>query len=198
MLLVLHFRFGQSRFLYGGPHHRLHAAIEHAVFHEFMDLPHDLAFGFLGHGQVGVVPRPSHAQALELRALRVHPIAGKAATFFAEIQSRHIVFVLALFAVFLLNLPLNRQAMTIPARHVGHVIAHHLPAADNHIFQDLIQRVSHMDVAIRIRRAIMQDPFGLALRFLPDLRIEIHIQPALRDLRLLLRQTAAHREIGGG
>ena len=52
-----------------------------------------------------------------------------------------------------------------------------------------------MDVAVRIGRPVMQNEFFAGLRGRAQLLVEAVLLPARQDLRLLLRQTGAHREI---
>ena len=54
---------------------------------------------------------------------------------------RDCVLVLALGAILLLDLPFDRQAVAVPARHVVRVVAEHLVRADDDVLQDLVQRV---------------------------------------------------------
>ncbi|MNI99532.1 hypothetical protein D3C73_1586340 [compost metagenome] len=52
-----------------------------------------------------------------------------------------------------------------------------------------------MDIAVRIRRSVVQDEFRFALPALLHLRIDVDVLPMLLHFRLGLRQIAAHREI---
>jgi hypothetical protein len=117
-ILVLHLRLGECGFLHHRPHHRLGAAIERAVRRELHHLARDLRFRRIGHGAVVVIPVPDAPEAHELLALHVDPVLGKGAAFAAEFDDRHLVLVAALGAVFLLDLPFDRQAVAIPAGHV--------------------------------------------------------------------------------
>src|ERR1051325_8181872 len=53
-----------------------------------------------------------------------------------------------------------------------------------------------MQVAIGIRRAVMEDEFFPAPRGGAELVVKAHILPALNELWLEDRQPAAHREVG--
>ena len=52
--------------------------------------------------------------------------------------------------------------MAIPARHIVRIFAEHPLRARHEIFQDLVQRMADMDIAIGIGRPVMQDEFRLA------------------------------------
>ena len=112
------------------------------------------------HRQIGVVPVARDAKALEFSALHINPAFSKAAAFLAEIDDVHIVFVQALGAVLLFDLPFNRQAVAIPTRHIACVFAHHLLAAHHHVFQNFVQRMADVQMAVRIGRAIVQREIG--------------------------------------
>ena len=142
-----------------------------------------------------MLPVALDAEPLEFLALDVDPVFREGAAFAAEFHHRHRVLVLALGAVFLLDLPLDRQTVTVPARHVIGIEAEHLLAARHHVLQDLVDRVPDMDVAVGIRRAVMQDEFHAALRRLAHLLVETLLLPARQQLRLALRQPGAHRKI---
>ncbi len=145
-------------------------------------------------------PVADHAEALELLALHVEPVRGVGAAFLAEIDHRGTVaevgLLLALLAIVLfLDLPLDRQAVAVPAGHVVGIEAEHLLALGDEILQDLVQRCADMDVAVGIGRAVMQHELVAALRALAQLLVEADLVPALEDLRLALRQAGAHREV---
>ena len=112
------------------------------------------------HRQIGVVPVARDAKALEFGALHINPAFGKAAAFLAEIDDVHIVFVQALGAVLLFDLPFNRQAVAIPTGHIARIFAHHLLAAHHHVFQNFVQRMADVQMAVRIGRAIVQREIG--------------------------------------
>ena len=121
---------------------------------------------------------------------------GEVAAFAAELDDRHLVLVLAGGAVLFLDLPLDRQAVTVPAGHVVGVLAQHLLGPVDDVFQDLVERVADMQVAVRIGRTVMQDELLAALGILAQQAIEIHGLPALQKLRLALRQAGLHGKLG--
>ncbi len=136
------------------------------------------------------------AEPLELGHLHADPVLREGAAFFPEFVDRDRVLVLALGAIFLLDLPFDRQAVTVPARHVIGIEAQHLLAARHHVLQDLVERGADMDVAVGVGRAVMQDEFALALRGLAQLAVEVFLLPARQQNRLALGQAGAHREFG--
>ncbi len=55
--------------------------------------------------------------------------------------------------------------------------------------------MADVDVAIGIRRAVVEDEFRLALPRLGEALVKPYVLPAGEQLRLFLRQSAAHRKI---
>ncbi len=196
IVLVLDLGLGERGLLHHRPHHRLGAAIERAVGGEFHQLARDLRLRGEAHRGVGVVPVALDAEPLELAALHVQPVFREGAAFGAELVDRNHVLVLALGAVVLLDLPLDRQAMAVPAGHVVGVVAEHLLRARHHVLEDLVERGADMDVAVGVGRAIMQDELGPAVRGVAQALIQVEPLPARKELRLLLGQAGAHREVG--
>jgi hypothetical protein len=96
--------------------------------------------------------------------------------------------------VLLLDLPFDRQAVAVPARHVIGVEAEHLLALGHDVLQDLVERVPNMDVAVGVGRAVMQHEFGAALGFPAELVVEADLVPVVQDFGLALGQAGAHRE----
>jgi hypothetical protein len=143
-----------------------------------------------------MVPIADHAEPLELGALHVDPVRGEIPALLAELDDRHLVLRLLLGSVFLLDLPFDRQAVTVPARHVDRVLAEHVLGAVHHVLQDLVERGAEMDVAVGVRRPVMQYEFGPASGDSALGTPEIDRGPAREERGLALRQIAAHREVG--
>ena len=167
-----------------------------AAFGEFEQFGDDGAFGLGIHRQVGVVPVGVDAEALELLALGIDPLAGIGAAFGAEFLGGNLVLVQLALAVFLLNLPFDGQAVTIPAGHIGRVEALEALGAHHHVLQDVVQRVAHVDVAVGIGRAIVEDELFAAGALVAQRAVEVLVLPARQNARLLLGKARLHGEIG--
>ena len=112
-------------------------------------------------------------------------------------ESEKSGFDLALASVeFFLDLPFDREPVTVPAGHVVGFPARHLMRADDDVLQRLVERRADVDIAVGVRGPVVQHEFGAALAALAQLAIQILARPASQNLRLLLRQTAAHGKIG--
>ena len=201
IILVFDLGFGERRLLDHAPHHGLRAAVEKAVGDEFEDFPCDLRLGGEAHRRIGMVPVADHAEPLEFRPLHVDPVLGVGAALPPERDDRlrigKVRLGLALLAIELfLDLPLDRQAVAIPPRHVVRVLAGHLLSADDRVLQDLVQGGADVNIAVGVRRPIVQDELRPPLPAPSERAVEILPLPPGEDFGLLLRQAGSHRKIG--
>jgi hypothetical protein len=199
--LVLDLGFGKCCAFDHRPHDRLGAAVELAGFSDLQQFAGDPRLGMEIHGLVGLVEITLDAQTLELLGLHRHPVLGIGAAFLAEFEHRCRFLEVGLFlalgaVVFLLDLPLDRQAVAVPAGHVVAVVPAHLERAGDNILEDFVERMADMDVAVGIGRAVMQHVFRAAGGTGAQLVVKPHSLPSGDQFRLLLRQSPAHRKIG--
>ncbi len=193
-ILVFNLGLGQRGLLDRAPHHRLGAAIELARLGEFQQFRNDRRLGFEIHRHIGIVPVAIDPEALQLLALRIDPMLRIGAAFGAEFLRRDLVLVELLLAVFLLDLPFDRQAVAVPPGHVGRILAQQRLGAHHHVLEDVVQRMADMHVAIGIGRPVMEDELlapGAAFAQLP---VEPLGLPARKNARLLLGQSGLHRK----
>ena len=200
MVFIFDLGLSKRRLFDHAPHHRLRAAIEQPARDKFEDFARDLRFGGIAHRRVGMVPIADDAQPLEFFPLHPEPMFGVGAAFPAEgddgLRIREVGLHLALASVeFFLDLPFDRQPVTVPAGHVVGFPARHLMRTDDNVLQRLVQRRADVDIAVGVRRPVVKNEFGAALAALAQLRIQILARPARQNFRLLLRQTPAHRKI---
>ena len=157
VVVVLDLRLGQRGLLDRRPHHRAQAAIQRAVQQELADLARRSRLRSGGpwwrsarascprRPGGGTPPSARPANARHRRGTR----RGTAAPGRRPCPLR--------LAVLLLDLPLDRQAVAVPAGDVVGVVAGHLARAVDDVLVDLVQRGADMDVAVRVGRAVMQD-----------------------------------------
>ncbi len=198
VVVVLDLGLGERGLLHGAPHHRAQAAVEGAVEQEAADLGGDGGLGGEVHGGVAVGPVALHAEAAELGGLDVEPLLGVGAALGAELQDGDVVLVAAGLAVGFLDLPLDRQAVAVPAGDVERVEAGHLAGAVDDVLVDLVQRVADVQVAVGVRRAVVQQEGRAAGAVLAQAGVQVVGVPAGEDLGFLRGQAAAHREGGRG
>ena len=147
------------------------------------------------HRQIRFRPIAGHPQPLELLALDVHPLLGKAPALAPELIDRHVVLVLALLAVLFFDLPLDGQTVTVPTGDIARIKPHHLVRAHDDVLDGLVERMANVQVPIGIGRAIMQRE-RLAPLFVAQLVINPDLFPLRQPGWLALGQACAHGEVG--
>ena len=145
-----------------------------------------------------MVPVAADAEALELLALGVDPVLRIGAAFGSEFLDRHLVLVELFLAILFLNLPLDREAVAVPAGHIRGVLALQRLGADDHVLQDMVERMADVHVAIGVGRAVVEDELVAALAGFANLPFQIALKPFRQNQRLLLRQAGLHRKVGLG
>ena len=76
--------------------------------------------------------------------------------------------------------------MAVPARNVHSIKAHQPAGFNNHVFQNLIDRMTDVNIAIGIRGTIVQDEFGLPCMRRPNGFVEFIFLPLGYPLWLAL------------
>ena len=194
--MVFDLGVGEGGALHRAPHHRLGAAIEAAAHQHLVELGHDGRLGGIVHRGVARAPVAEHAQALELAHLGLDPVGGVGAAAGAELAGGHLVLGLAGLADLLLDLPLDGQAVAVPARHVIDVVAEREARPHHEVLQQLVQRVADMDVAVGVGRPVVQHEEGRP-RLLPRPArqvVEVGGLPAGEKFGLELGQARPHGE----
>jgi len=173
--------------------HRLGAAQQVAVGDDLGQRTDLVGLEIEAQRLVRVVPVADHAQALEVGALQVDLLLGVLAALLPELFGVELG---ADLAPLLLHRDLDRQAMAVPARHVGRVEAVQVARLDDDVLEDLVDRVAEVDLAVGVRRAVVQHEQRAALGVFAKLRVDALLFPTRQDARFALGQVAAHREFG--
>ena len=170
----------------------LQPAIDVAFFEHLAKRADLVGLVLVGHGRVRVVPVAQHAQPLELFALVVDLFGGIGAGESLRLRGGQVL------AVRLLDLHFDRHAMAIPTGHVRRVEAGEPSALDDDVLQDLVDRVADVDVAVRVRRAVVQDESRAAFRGRANRLVDLALLPIPDPARFPPREIAAHwkRRVG--
>ncbi|MNS41262.1 hypothetical protein D3C72_736110 [compost metagenome] len=189
---VFDLEFGQRGAAVEAPVHGLEAPVHEAALDHALERA-QLA-GFIGevHRLVGVVPFAQHAQALEVDHLLGDLLGGVGAALGLHVVAAQVA------AELLFDGVLDRQAVAVPAGHVQRVEAFELARLGDHVLQDLVHRVTHVDLAVGVRRAVVQDELGRAVAGVAQAVVAAFVVPFLDPARFALGQVAAHREGGVG
>ncbi len=193
LVAVIDLGLGQRRTAIGAPVHRFVALGNVAVFDDLAERANDVGLGFEIHRQVRVVPVAEHAEADEVLALVVDLrqrefAAGPAKLVGLDLDSD--------LAELFLDLVLDRQAVAVPAGHVGRILAVQRARLDDHVLEDLVDRVADVDVAVGVGRAVVQHVALAPGARVANLLVKILVLPILQALGLALGEIAAHRELG--
>ena len=149
-VLIFHFRFGQRRLRAGAPKNRLHAFVNEAFLDEDREGAENFRFVSRIEREIGMLPIAEDAEPLELLALDVDKLARERFRFLAHLERRKP-------ARFLHDFVFDRQPVAIPAGHVRRAKSRHRFRFHHEILQDFVERGAHVDVAVRERRAVMED-----------------------------------------
>ena len=191
MRLVLDFGFGQRGAAMRAPVHRLLALVDHVLLDELAQRADDRRLVGVVHRLVGLGPLADHAETLELGALNVEVLGGIGLAFAAEVRRAHLPLLGPQLAI---DAQLDRQAVAIPAWDVGRVEAHHVVGLDDQVLENLVERVADVDIAVGVRRTIVQQEPLRALAGLANLSVQVHLVPAGDGLGFGRLQVRLHRE----
>ena len=195
VVLVLHLGLGQRREARRAPVDRLQSAVHPTRADELPQLAQDVRLVPELHRPIRVAPVPQAAQPLELLPLDVDELLGVGAAQLPLLGDGHLARLGPKLPV---HLVLDGQPVAVPARHVGRVVAEHGSGLDDHVLQDLVQRVPHVDVAVGIRGSVVQDPARPPLPDLPQRLVQRHLLPLAQELRLPLGEVGLHGKLGLG
>ena len=84
------------------------------------------------------------------------------------------------------------QAVAVPARHIRRIKTGLGFAADNNVFENFIDGMTDVDVAVGIRRAVMQNEFRTAFGDFAQFLVAFLLVPTFQPCRLALGKIAAH------
>ena len=188
-VLVFDFGFSEGGMAVAAPVNGLLGADHVALFHEVGQLAACGGFEFGHHGKIGMLPVAEDAEALEFGLLDFYPLGGVLAADLADHMSGQS---LLLALQFLFDLVLDGQAVAVPAGYIIGMVALHVPGLNDDVLQNLVEGVAHMDVAIGVGRAVMENIFterGIRA----DHGFEgIDIVPVFEPLGLLLDEVCLH------
>ena len=192
VIVVLDFRFRQGGAALGAPVNRLEPLVHHVLFNEPGELADNGGLVGIIHGEVRLVPVGKYPQPFELFFLNFDKFGGVFPAQLADLAFAEILFLLFQF---LAHLMLDRQTVAIPSRNKGSVESLHALDLDDKILEHFVQCMAHMDVAVGIRRSVMENILGFTRRRLANPGVEVLSFPLFENLRLLMDEVRPHRKI---
>ena len=189
---VLDFGLGQGRTAIEAPVDRLQAAVDVALLQQLAQRADFIGLVAVGHGEVRTVPVAEHAQPLEILLLPLDLLHGVGAGEALRLFHRQVL------AVLLLDLALDRHAVAVPTGHIDCIEAREAARLDDDVLQNFVHRMADVDVAIGVRRTVVQDKFRPALGGGANLLVQPPLLPVLDPFRFALGEIAAHgkRRVG--
>ena len=156
-VLILDFRFRQRRFTVGTPVNGFLSFIDVSFSCHFAKNFYFLGFQMRIKSNVTVIKIADNAHTDKISLLDFNPLFRVFQTFAAQFKNGHIRPILS--RIFQYGI-FNRKAVGIPARNIICHVPRHVLVADNNILQCLIQSVADVDLAVRIRRSVMEHEAG--------------------------------------
>ncbi len=193
VVLVLDFGLGERGAAVDAPVHRLLALVDEPLLDELAQRARDRRLVLEVHRQIRRVPRREDPEALELLAHDADEALGVRAARAAEFRGRHLALLRPELAV---DSQLDRQAVAVVADDVRRVEAGHRSRLDDDLLEDLVERGPHVDVAVRVRRSVVEDELRRACALRANLPVEVDGLPAGERLGLARGQIRLHREVG--
>src|SRR5450830_559352 len=190
LVLVFDFGFSQGRTAIETPVHRLEALEHETALDDFGEGADFTGLVLEVHGLVGVGEVAKHTQADKFGLLPFDLLGGVGAAQFAGLVRAQVL------AIGHFDLVFDRQAMTVPTRHIRGIEAGQGLGTDNHVLENLVQRMTDVDRAVGVRRTIVKNELRAILANFAQLPVQAYAVPALQNLRFALWQAGLHREGG--
>ena len=170
------------------PVDRLQSAIQVAFFEQLAERANLVGLVAVVHRRVRMIPVAEDAEPLEVLLLPLDLLGRIRAAQPLRLGRRQVL------AVRLLDLHFDRHAVAIPAGHVRDIEAGERAALDDRVLQDLVDGVTDVDVAVRVRRTVVQDEARPAARRDANRVVHAIAPPRVDPAGFPAREIAAHRK----
>mmetsp|Transcript_46626 Transcript_46626/g.97979 ORF Transcript_46626/g.97979 Transcript_46626/m.97979 type:complete len:293 (+) Transcript_46626:2230-3108(+) len=180
------------------PVHRLPPAENVSLFVHFAKHTNLRRLVLRKQRQVGVGKVANDTVSLERGALLLHRLLGECGGPLAEGDGSQGLTLLRFHR--LQHLQLDGEPVTIPSRHVVHLLPFQNLMPIDEILEKLVQRVSDVQVAVGVRRSVVEDEplgaagFGIGREF----GVEVRRGPVRLQFRFALDGIGTLREVGFG
>ena len=188
LVLIFHFGFSECGSAIEAPVHGLESAVDESLLKNAAECTDFIGLIAVVHGEVRIVPITQYTQANKIFFLSLY-LLGCVGTRFGQYIGGGQIFSKLLF-----DLNFDRHTVAIPAGYVLRVKAFQLTCLDDHVLEDFVHRMTDVNIAVGIGRAVMQDKLGSARRGFADALIQFFLLPLRDPLRLALGKITPHRE----
>ncbi len=164
--MILNLRFRERGLILDAPVNGSRAFVDVTSFDEACEHARGLRFVVVRHREIRIIPLAEDAEPFEVASLVLQCLGRMLATRTTNRYRRHVCFLRTQFSI---NVEFDGQAMTVVARHIRRVVAHHRARFNDEVFQNLIHRRAEMDVGVGVRWTVVKNEF---------------LAPLLRDSRI--------------
>ena len=191
---VFDFGFGEGGFVVDAPQRRAQAFVELLLFGKIRERVYDrrLEVGF--DRLIRTIEVAEDAHALARRALTSNPIERPLRAFCAQLE--RIDRVKVFDAQMLERFEFDRQPVHIPAGREVRELAVEQRDLHEHVLEHHVQKVPHVQLAVGIRRSVVQNPRPVRAILCQTFFIDAVFAPPRDPVRLALGQLGLHRERG--
>ena len=173
---MFHFCFSQCRTAVCTPVHRFGSFMQMTCFNDFAQGTNDVRFKTKIHSEIRIIPFAKYTKTFKIFSLTIHLLVR---IFTTGITKNFGINFHASLTYLLLNVQLNRKTMTIPTRHIRRIKTTKRFGFNNDVFEHFINRVTDVNIAIGIRRPIVQNKLFTTSARLAQFGVKPHFSPAL-------------------
>ena len=191
--LIFDLRLGKSCFVVRTPINRFKSLVNVTLaehFSEYLDLSR---LERRRHREIGIIPIGNYTETLELLSLNVDEVLGEVLASAAELGYAHF---LAVELVLLYDSALDRHSVVVPTRSERYAVAAHRLRLVYKVFQYFVERVTHVQFAVRERGAVVKHEGRLSGGVFKHLAVKVDILPTSERLRFSFGKVCPHRELG--
>ena len=196
VLMIFNFSFREGGLILETPVNRPCAFVNPTTLDKARKHPRRFGLVVVRHREVGIVPLAEYAESFEVACLALQRILCVLATDPAKSLNVQIGLLFTLFLERLFDVCFDWQTVTVVARNVRRVVAHHRARFDDEVFENLVHRGAEMNIGIRVRRTIVKNELLTAFTRAADQAVKVEFGPFFKARRFALRQIGFLRKSG--
>ena len=190
---ILNFSFCKSSFTFRTPVNWLQTLVDITLCSHFSKYSDLLCFKLVIKSNVRLIPLTDYTESFKLCTLIVNVAFYELFAHFTKFNYRN--FGRVADTGFLSGFKLCRKTVRIPTGNIRSFKACHILVSHNKIFENLVERVTKVNITVCIRRTVVQNEQRLALVCFHKVFINLFVFPVLKCNRFAFRKTCSHREI---
>ena len=195
VVVVLDLGLGQGGLVGNAPQGRAQALVELLLLRQVGQRLHDRRLEPRVDRHVGVVEVAEEAHTEHLGPLPVEPVQCPLAAFRPELQRVDLVEVEPEMDQ---CLPLDRQPVHVPTRDEVRPASVEQVDLHERVLEDAVEKVSHVQVAVGIRRPVVEDERGVPGVLCEALAVDVCFGPPADPVGFAFGELGPHREVRSG